>query len=332
MHIPDGYLSPTTSIVMYAASAPFLAVASRQVQKKLNRKSIPMLGVFGAFSFLIMMLNVPLPGGTTGHAVGSVLAAIVLGPWLSILSTTIALIIQALFFGDGGILTLGANIFNMAIVMSLVGYGVFMFLKKVLPKKNLEPFFAGIAGYIGINVAACLAGIELGLQSLLFKSSTGQPLYFPYPLRISVPAMMLGHLTIAGLAEFFITTFAYVWIVRQAPQLLQDEVQSKKTISLRPMLIAISAFIFLVPLGLLAPGTAWGEWGRVELKSLGLGYIPQGFDRWNNLWHAPIPGYNVLALHNPAIAYIISALLGVALIIGVVMVASLLWHRLSKKI
>jgi len=192
MHIPDGYLSPTTSIVMYAASAPFLAAASKQVQKKLNRKSIPMLGVFGAFSFLIMMLNVPLPGGTTGHAVGSVLAAIVLGPWLSILSTTVALIIQALFFGDGGILTLGANIFNMAIVMSLVGYGIFILLKKVLPKKNLEPVFAGIAGYIGINVAAFLAGIELGVQPLLFKSATGQPLYFPYPLRISVPAMMIG--------------------------------------------------------------------------------------------------------------------------------------------
>ena len=276
------------------------------------------------------MLNVPLPGGTTGHAVGSVLSAIVLGPWLSILATSIALVIQALFFGDGGILTLGANIFNMAIVMSLVGYGMFLLLKKLFPNPKSYPFLAGISGYIAINTAALLAGVELGLQPLLFKSAAGQALYFPYPLRVSVPAMMIGHLTIAGLAEALITSFAYLWLERQHPQLLHDKISDSAAVSWRSFFVVCTTLIFIVPLGLLAPGTAWGEWGREELAHLGLGYVPQGFDKWSNIINSPLKDYDFPILRNQTVGYVVSALVGVVCILLIMKGITFLIERTQK--
>src|SRR4051794_5444929 len=125
MHIPDGYLSPSTCATLYVAAAPFWYVALQKVRRFLNSRVVPLISVFAAFSFVIMMFNLPLPGGTTGHAVGMGIAAIVLGPWGSILAVSVALLIQALFFGDGGITAYGANCLNMAIVGSLVAYGLY---------------------------------------------------------------------------------------------------------------------------------------------------------------------------------------------------------------
>src|SRR6202051_4017342 len=125
MHIPDGYLSPATCATLYTGSAPFWWVSLRRMRRGLNTHMVPLLSVFAAFSFVIMMFNLPLPGGTTGHAVGVSIAAIVLGPWGAILSISIALMIQAVFFGDGGITAIGANCFNMAIAGSLVAYALY---------------------------------------------------------------------------------------------------------------------------------------------------------------------------------------------------------------
>src|SRR4249920_2582284 len=122
MHIPDGYLSPSTCATLYVAAAPFWYIALQRVRRLLTTRLVPLLAVFSAFSFVIMMFNLPLPGGTTGHAVGMGIISIVLGPWASIIAISIALLIQAVFFGDGGITTFGANSLNMAIVGSLVAY------------------------------------------------------------------------------------------------------------------------------------------------------------------------------------------------------------------
>ncbi len=331
MHIPDGYLSPQTDAMMAVAAAPFLVKASRQLEKKYDKLTLPLVGVFGAFSFLIMMFNLPLPGGTTGHAVGTVITALVLGPWLSIVSVTLALVIQAFFFGDGGILALGANIFNMAIVMSVVGYGLFILLKKIIPKQSWEPIIAAVSGYIAINVAAFCAGVELGLQPLLFHSSNGHALYFPYPLAISVPAMMIGHLALAGFAEGFITFFAYQWIAGRFPKLLHQHNSADARVSWKPVALGVAILIIIAPLGLLAHGTAWGEWGRRELASRGLGYIPLGFDRWNRIWSAPLSGYNLPLLHSSVAGYIVSALSGVVLILGIVALGIFLFRRIHRR-
>ncbi|HEY5575813.1 MAG TPA: energy-coupling factor ABC transporter permease, partial [Clostridiaceae bacterium] len=128
MHIPDNYLSPSTCFVMAAVMVPVWKRASAKTKEELSKKKMPLLGICAAFSFLIMMFNIPLPGGTTGHAIGAVLVAILLGPYEAVVAVTIALAIQALFFGDGGILAFGANCFNMAFIMPFTGYYIYRFI------------------------------------------------------------------------------------------------------------------------------------------------------------------------------------------------------------
>jgi cobalt/nickel transport system permease protein len=205
MHIPDGYLSPASCAALYAGSAPFWYVALRRMKRLLNTQVVPLLAVFAAFSFVIMMFNLPLPGGTTGHAVGVSIAAIVLGPWGAILSISIALMIQAVFFGDGGITAIGANCFNMAITGSLVAYAMYRIISgRAAIDSPRRIVAAAIAGYTAINVSALFAAIEFGIQPMFYRDATGAPLYAPYPLHIAIPAMMIGHLTIAGLAEMVV--------------------------------------------------------------------------------------------------------------------------------
>src|SRR5512135_428188 len=133
MHIPDGYLSPVTSLIMFLLVLPFWVIGIRRIRQTMSARSVPLIALVAAFSFVIMMFNVPLLGGTTGHAVGASLAAIILGPEVAVISVSVALIIQAFFFGDGGILALGANCFNMAVVASYVAFGVYRLLSGSSP-------------------------------------------------------------------------------------------------------------------------------------------------------------------------------------------------------
>src|SRR5918911_125646 len=222
MHIPDGYLSPSTCATLYAASAPFWYIALQRIKRLLNTRLVPLLSVFAAFSFVIMMFNLPLPGGTTGHAVGMGIAAVVLGPWGSMLAISVALLIQAIFFGDGGITAFGANCFNMAIVGSLVAYWAYRAIAgRAAVTSTRRVIAAAIAGYLAINVAALFAAIEFGIQPLWFTDANGAPLYAPYPLSVAIPAMMLGHLTIAGLAELVVTGGVVAYLQKADPSLLK---------------------------------------------------------------------------------------------------------------
>jgi cobalt/nickel transport system permease protein len=180
-----------------------------------------MLAIGAAFSFVIMMFNVPIPAGTTGHAVGGVLVAILLGPWAACIALTVALVIQALLFGDGGITALGANCFNMAFVLPFVGYYIYKAIGyRSLINSNRRIFAAGIAGYVGINVAAFLAGIEFGLQPLLHHTANGQSLYCPYSLNVAVPAMLGGHMLIFGWVEAIVTALVIKYLQKQSTELL----------------------------------------------------------------------------------------------------------------
>src|SRR4249919_2953269 len=124
MHIPDGYLSPVISVGAGVLTLPVWAVATQRVKAVLDNRTIPLLAIFSALTFTIMMFNVPVPGGTTAHGVGGVLVATILGPWAAVIAVSVALVIQALFFGDGGVLAILINCFNMAVVLPFVGYGV----------------------------------------------------------------------------------------------------------------------------------------------------------------------------------------------------------------
>jgi len=220
VHIPDGYLSPQTAGALYAVSAPLWALSIRGIRRRMETRSVPLLALLAAFSFLIMMFNIPLPGGTTGHAIGAVLIAILVGPWPAIMAVTVALAVQALFFGDGGILALGANAFNCGCMMPFVGYLVFAALKgSSKPFERRFAVAAAVGGYAGINAAAFLVALELGLQPALHHTSSGTPLYCPFPLGVTVPAMMTAHLTVAGAAEAVLTGGIVAFLGKHHPEL-----------------------------------------------------------------------------------------------------------------
>lgn len=224
MHIPDGYLGPATSGVFFAAMAPLWLAASRAVKRSLNARQVPLLAIGAAFSFVIMMFNIPTLGGSTGHAVGSVLVAILLGPWAAVIAITVALVIQALLFGDGGITALGANCFNMAVVMPFAGYWTYRLVGGGAEKgARRRVIAAGIAGYVGLNVAALLAGVEFGLQPRLCHTASGQALYCPYGLRIAVSAMAAQHLLLFGWVEAIVTALVVQYLQKHAPELLARE-------------------------------------------------------------------------------------------------------------
>jgi cobalt/nickel transport system permease protein len=358
MHIPENYLSPATCGVMTAAMVPVWVHAVKKVKVELPKDKVPLLGVGAAFSFLAMMFNVPLVGGTTGHAVGGTLIALLFGPDAACIAVSVALLLQAVIFGDGGILAFGANCFNMAFVLPYVGYFVYSWIVKraakssvtgVAERNSVKPGIhyaaAAVGSYIGINAAAFCASVEFGIQPLLFKDSLGNALYCPYDLSVSIPAMMIPHLAVAGVVEAAFTVAVYAFVRKTAPELIFDkdrkatvldgeaagritaataaagqtaEKTSGKSGSHIPVFALIAVLIAATPLGLLATGAAWGEWGAEEIAEVvtngeALGYTPEGLA---NGWSLEVlmPDYALDGMNEIA-AYILSAVIGVALLI-----------------
>ena len=356
MHIPDGYLSPSTCGILVGAATPFWYTALRRVQKTLTTRMVPLLSVFAAFSFVIMMFNLPLPGGTTGHAVGMGVASIVLGPWASMLAISIALVIQAVFFGDGGITAIGANCFNMAIVGSLASYACYRLLGfRASLGSARRVLAAGIGGYVGINIAAFCAAIEFGVQPILFHDASGAPLYAPYPLSVSIPAMMIGHLTLAGLAEFIISAGIIAYLQRTDPGLLRLSAPdapdrdsavpaSPEAITLptaRKLWLGLALLLILTPLGILAAGSAWGEWTAQELSNpqvrqqiatvsgdqLPPDRVPRGLERLSAIWTAPLSRYAPGFIRSQSFGYFVSGMVGVGLILATCVLATWLLSK-----
>ena len=302
MHIPDNYLSPASCAVLAVAAAPVvgLSITKVKAQLKENKELAPMLGIAASLSFLLMMFNVPIPGGTTAHAVGGVLLSILIGPYAASLALTVALLLQALLFGDGGILALGANIFNMAIAMPFVGYAVYHFCRK----QNHETAGVLVGSYVGINVAAFLTAIELGIQPII-ATQGGEPLYNPYGLAVTIPAMMVTHLTIAGAVEVFFTYVIYRFVKQVAPQELYTPTSVNTTYFVKKIRYVLLALVVLSPLGLLAEGTAFGEWSADELAEM-MPNVPAGIENgfsFEALFSDyTIPGTNI------AVGYILSAI------------------------
>lgn len=221
MHIPDGYLGPATYGALYGVMVPVWAAASWRLNKTLKARQAPYLALGAAFSFVIMMFNIPVLGGTTGHAAGTTLIAVLLGPWAATIAVSVALIIQALLFGDGGITAIGANCFNIAAAGSFAGYWIYRLISagsKVTDRRRL--FAAGIAAYISLNVSALLTALELGIQPLIAKAPDGRPLYSPFPLEVTIPAMALEHLLLFGLIEAAITVLVIRYFQKNEPEML----------------------------------------------------------------------------------------------------------------
>jgi cobalt/nickel transport system permease protein len=356
MHIPDGYLSPSTCATLYAFSAAGWYTALKRVKRVFATRTIPLISVFAAFSFVVMMFNIPLPGGTTGHAVGVTVAAIVLGPWASILAISLALAIQALLFGDGGITTLGANSFNMAILGSLVAYGVYRLITagaEAALRRRIAA--AAIAGYVSINVSALATAIEFGIQPTLFHDPSGAPLYAPYPLRVAIPAMMVGHLTLAGLAEAALSAGMISYLQRTHASLLRpvalNSVSETGTTAIqavqesrRRLWWAVALLMVCTPLGILAAGTAWGEWSARDLSNDAVRAkiaatsgnhappaAPAGLQKLGSFWTAPFPAYAPGFVKSPVLGYLLSAIFVVGFLMMGSQIAVVIGRRLWRR-
>jgi cobalt/nickel transport system permease protein len=313
MHIPDGYLGPQTYLVLWVVMIPIWFIAARKVKKTLKTRQIPLLALGAAFSFVIMMFNVPVVGGSTGHAVGATLIAIILGPWAAVIAVSIALVIQAGLFGDGGITAIAANCFNMAVVIPFVGYYLYRLIGGDSPSSSRRVVSAGVAAYAAIVAGAIVAGFEFGIQPYIAHTASGQALYAPYKLNVAVPAMALEHLLFFGFVEAVVTMGVVAALARTEPELLQMKPAAKP---LRWLWAGIGVLILLTPIGALAPGTAWGEWGGEELDSL-VGYVPSNLEKLGGLWKAAMPDYATPGVSNALLGYFIAAVVGVALTVGV---------------
>lgn len=302
-------------------------------------QTVPLLSLFAAFSFVLMMFNLPLPGGTTGHAVGVGIAAVVLGPSMAAISISMALLVQALFFGDGGVTAYGANCFNMAIVAPYTAAAVYQLCSwSSKGNENRRAWAAGIAGYVAINAAALCAAIEFGIQPMLFHDASGAPLYAPYPLTVAVPAMMIGHLTVAGIAEFIVSAGLMRYVQRSRPELVRESFNRYK---LKGLWATLAAALLLTPLGIFAVGTAWGEWkaedfsnkdARQEIVAASGGRAlpasaPAGLGRLSGFWKAPVAEYAPVFITSRSLGYTFSAIVGVVLLVIAIWVLSPLWQR-----
>jgi cobalt/nickel transport system permease protein len=212
MHIPDGYLGPKTFASLYAITIAVWTFMFRKLKSEIHNVQVPLVSLGGAFSFIIMMFNFPVPGGSSMHIVGAGLLVLILGPSAAILALSICLIIQAFLFGDGGITALGANCFNIAIVSPLITY----YTRKILKHVHFLGIYgsAAIAVYFGVIVSSLLAGIELGLQPVLEIGRDGNPLFCPYPLSVTVPAMVISHAIFVGPVEIVVTILAIKFLLK----------------------------------------------------------------------------------------------------------------------
>jgi len=348
MHLPDGYLSPQTYAPAYAVMAGFWAVASARLRRALRLRQVPLLALGAAFTFVIMMFNIPIPGGTTGHAVGAVLVAIVLGPWAAVIAVSLAITLQALLFGDGGITAIGANCLNMAVIMPFVGWGVYHLVAGGAPVRSRRHWFgAALGGYLGLNAAALATGAMVGIQPLLARDAAGHALYSPFGLHLAVPAMALGHLLVFGWVEAAVTGLVVAYLQRTAPDLLPDatheDAPARRALWTR-LGIALAALVLLSPLGLYLPaklhaGAAWGEWGSEEIRAEiarqtgAPGYVPAGIKRSEESgWKAPLPRYalpgqQAAPLSKLSLSYIFSGAVGVAGLLLLLLATRRAWAR-----
>ncbi len=312
MHIPDAYLSPATEAAAYGVMLPFWAIAVRKTSRELSAKQVPLLSIGAAFCFAVQMFNVPTVGGTTAHALGSTLLAILVGPWAALIGMTLELAIQALLFGDGGILTLGANVWDMGVVACFVGYGLYRLLSgRSEAHSRRRLFAAGFGAYCGTVTASLSAGILLGIQPAIAHDATGHALYCPFALNVSVPAMVMSHLLMAGPAEAIITVAALAYLWSAFPDLANETARVRVDVGAR-IARKLVWVLALTPLGLIASGDAFGEWDLDTLKRM-IGYAPAGLAHAHRLVHPLLPDYGFEGLTaTPAVVvgYLVSAFLG----------------------
>ena len=295
MHIPDGFLSVLVSVVFWALSILAIGYSLRRLGKEMDERQVPMMGVLAAAIFAGQMLNFAVAGGTSGHLLGATLATVLLGPWAAVLVMTCVVGIQALVFQDGGLLAMGANIFNMGVIGVFVAYTVYQTVQKLARGKSWGIFVGGFAAaWLSIVIAALAAALQLAL------SGTS-------PANIAVPAMAGIH-AIIGIGEGLITLGALAFIAATRP----DLVKKRETGAAQGKLVWIVGLVIALFLAIASP-LASSHPDGLEWVAEQKGYL----DAAQGSVYQIIPDYLFPGVKNESLATILAGIFGIILAFGV---------------
>jgi cobalt/nickel transport system permease protein len=295
LHIPDGFLSLVIALIFWGITIITVGIAISKTNKSLGEKQVPLMGIMAAFIFAAQMLNFPVAGGTSGHFLGGALAAMVLGPWAGILVMTAVIAVQGLLFQDGGLLVMGANIFNMGLLTAMIGFGLY---RSVLGRsKGLRLSVAGVAAWLAVVASALMASLQLWL------SGTSR-------LEIVVPAMLGVHVLI-GLGEAVITVAALAFIERTRPDLLDEKAIAAKGGRgwiFGGILISLLA-VFLSPMASANPD-------GLERVAKDMGFLQLG----QAAPYVILPDYSIPFLGETALSTIVAGVVGALVVLGLMIV------------
>lgn len=285
LHIPDGFLSISVAVIFWLISIIMVSIAVIKTNKTLGEKQIPLMGIMAAFIFAAQMLNFPVAGGTSGHFLGGALASIVLGPWEGILVMTAVVAVQGFLFQDGGLLVMGANIFNMGILTTIIGFGLYRLV--INRNEGLKYTVIGAASWLATITAALFTSLQLWL------SGTTR-------LEIVVPAM-LGIHALIGIGEAIITIAAVGFIEKTRPDLL---LHSEKTSTSSRVWIIAGITISLLTI-LISP-LASGDPDGLERIAEDIGFLDSGVSSPYSI----LPDYTLPFLGDLGISTIVAGLVG----------------------
>jgi cobalt/nickel transport system permease protein len=276
MHIPDGFLDGKTAAVTAGLSAVGVGLALRRVQRELPPRKVPLLGLAAAFLFAAQMVNFPVAGGTSGHLIGGTLIAALLGPSAAVVVVTTVLIVQCFLFADGGVMALGANIFNMAILGCVGGYVVLRLVKRALPGNRGQVTAVAFAAWCSVVFAA------IGCAGQLAWSGT-------VDWRAAFPAMTLTHMII-GLGEGGISALVFLAVQRTRPDMIVDgttETRRGRELFVLGLLAVFGIAIFVAPFA-----CPWPD--GLESVAAKLGFEHKAASQSVS---APLPDYQVPGIH-----------------------------------
>mgnify|MGYP000901770848 CR=1 FL=1 len=212
MHIPDYYLGESTIRAFWILMLIVWIYALNQL-RSLKRKRLLLVAICAALAFFITMFNVPISGGIHGLVVGGTMIALMIGPWAAVIAISLALGLQALILGYGGIWTYAANCFFMAFLTPFIGYHCYLYLSGESDIKSIRRIMAvALASWLALTASATFVGIVLGLQPILYADGNGMPLHFPYSLSVTVPAMFLQYASIFGIVEAVLSALIFIYI------------------------------------------------------------------------------------------------------------------------
>ena len=298
MHIPDGFLDGRTAAVSAALSVTALGVALNHAKRSMPPRQVPLLGLTASFIFAAQMLNFPVAGGTSGHLIGAVLAAILLGPSGAVVAMTAVMIVQALLFADGGVLALGANVFNMAVAGSVGGSAIYRLLVRIAPGNRGRLVAAGFASWCSTVFMSLLCAGELAW------SGTS-------PWSITFPAMANVHMII-GLGEGAITMLAVAAIARIRPDLLEEGNDKPAAQSSVPSLVYVGIIVLGIAFFISPFASPWPDGLERVASSLGF----EGRALRPPVIHAPIADYQIPGVGSSTAATGIAGAIGAVVVFG----------------